>query len=79
MFNRIIKKIILLVFLALLVSDICVLVKRYVVDGFFNFERFDIVYSIVNNHVVLHLSLIYTLMVLILFFSFNFFKTKNKN
>ena len=76
MFSIVRKKIVVLVFFTLLISDICSIVKPALDYNYYNYERFDIVYSIINGNVVLHLSLIYALIVLILYFGLNFFKTQ---
>lgn len=64
-------------FFALVVSDICQIIRPLIESNAYNYERFDIVYSIINDKVVLHLSLIYALIVLILYFCLNFFKKNN--
>lgn len=67
------KKFICLIFLALVVSDICSYIK-YALNHKFKIEIFYGVFSKMEDGRILNLSIMYFFMVCIIYFIFNFFK-----
>ena len=71
-----IKRFIVLVFAALLLSDICSYIKYAVVHNSFKINDYYGLYTSMDGGNVYNLATIYFLAVCILYFIFNFFKIK---
>ena len=67
------NKFICLIFLALVVSDICSYIK-YALNYNFRIETFYGIFSKMGTGRIVNLSIIYFFMVCIIYFIFNFFK-----
>ena len=70
------KRLIIIIFGTLIISDVANIIKTVINIKEPKFEVYGFLYTIISGKVIIHLSLIYALIVLILYFSFNFFKNK---
>lgn len=68
------KRFIIILFAILFVSDLCNVIKKLIESKDAVYNSFSVVYSIINNNVTIHFSLIYAIIVLITYFACNFFK-----
>lgn len=68
------KRAVLVAFLVLLTNDISRLVNMYLKNGSPKLVSFSFFYSSFENFKIFHLSLMYMLAVMTIYFIFNFFK-----
>lgn len=68
------KRVVVLLFIILFMNDICRYIKEFVISGTFKIDRISLFFGSACGHSILHTSIIYFMIVVVIYFFVNFFK-----